>query len=210
MTAIDAALITRLFRWATDRTLWRDSVYTANRPSSTSESYELLVIGGPPGVGKSSVGQEVAYQLKTSRIGHAYIEGDCMDWCYPRRPDMFEKNVAALWANYAADGCRRLIYTNTASIGSADRIAAAMGGQTRVFGVLLTCTTETARQRLTQRETGKARDWHIERTDAVGKEFASIDLPDWAIRVPTDQRTTADIAGEIVQYTGWLTAYDPS
>jgi hypothetical protein len=165
----------------------------------------LLVIGGRSGVGKSSVGQEVAYQLKAARVAHAYVEGDCMDWCYPWRPDLFEKNLAALWGNYAAAGCRRLIYTNTASIGSAGRIAGAMGGRTRIVGVLLTCTTETARRRLARRETGKALDWHVERTEAVGEEFAAIELPDWAVRVSTDERTVADIASHIVQHTGWLT-----
>ena len=103
--------------------------------------YELLVIGGRSGVGKSSVGFEIAAQLESADIAHAYLEGDCMDWVYPKKPGLAEKNLSAIWQNYAAAGYRRLIYTNTASVGSAGHITGAMGGPTRVVGALLTSAT---------------------------------------------------------------------
>jgi hypothetical protein len=165
--------------------------------------YDLLVIGGRSGVGKSSVGFEIAAQLEAADVPHAYLEGDCMDWVYPQRPGLAEKNIAAIWQNYAAAGYRRLIYTNTASIGSAADITGAMGGRTRVVGALLTCTDETARGRLTGREIGSTLDWHLTRSEIVGREFAAATLPSWATRVSTDGRKVADIAAEIVALTGW-------
>jgi len=33
----------------------------------------------------------------------------------PDRAAITERNLAAVWANFAAVGCRRLVYTNTAS-----------------------------------------------------------------------------------------------
>lgn len=89
---------------------------------SGRDSYELLVIGGRSGVGKSSVGSEVAFQLESAHVAHAYVEGDCMDWAYPWQPNLFHKNLTDFWKNYVAAGYRRLVYTNTASIGSAKDI----------------------------------------------------------------------------------------
>lgn len=79
-----------------------------------------------------------------------------------------------------------------------------MGGQTRVVGALLTCTDENARERLSAREIGGALDWHLSRTEIVGKELATVTLPDWAVRVATDDRPVIDIARELIELTGWL------
>lgn len=166
--------------------------------------YELLVIGGRSGVGKSSVGFEIAAQLESADVAHAYLEGDCMDWVYPKKPGLAEQNLSAIWQNYAAAGYRRLIYTNTASVGNAELITTAMGGRTRVVGALLTCTDETAGQRLQSREIGSTLDWHLTRSAIVGRELAEVTLPPWAVRVRTDERTVTDIAREIVMLTGWL------
>ncbi|GAA3106781.1 hypothetical protein [Nonomuraea salmonea] len=61
-------------------------------------------------------------------MAHCLIEGD--DLCEahpapdgdPHRTAMTEANLAAVWANYAALGYRRLIYTNTVSVLEADLI----------------------------------------------------------------------------------------
>ena len=83
---------------------------------------EVVLIGGRSGVGKSSVGWEVAAQLAAADIGHALIEGDFLDAVHPapagdpHRSRLTCRNLAALWANYADLGCRRLVYTNTAGV----------------------------------------------------------------------------------------------
>jgi len=86
------------------------------RTPSTRSS--LLLIGGRSGVGKSSVGYEMTHQLTAARIRHALIEGDTLDeaWPPPWEHHLAERNLAAMWANYAELGYRRLIYTNTASV----------------------------------------------------------------------------------------------
>lgn len=171
---------------------------------------EALVIGGRSGVGKTSVGYEIADQLEAAGIVHFHVEGDNLDEAYPkpylnpRTSWLCEANLSALWTNYAALGYRRMIYTNTAAAIEPESgwISRAMG-DARVIPVLLTASDETAAARLADREIGGAYDWHVERSNTAARELDVI-VPERVPRVPTDGRTVADIAREIVELTGWV------
>jgi hypothetical protein len=110
-----------------------------------------------------------------------------------------------MWANYRALGYRRMIYINTASVFDdvLDQLTAAMGDRPKVTAVLLTCTDETARRCLSQREIGSALDRHLERSAATAREVSS-GAPHWVHRLPTDDRSVAEIATEITGLVGWL------
>jgi hypothetical protein len=166
---------------------------------------EVLFIGGRAGSGKSSVGNEVHAQLSAARVWHAFIEGDNLDLAYPPpwQRHLAEQNLAAVWSNYRALGYRRLIYTNTASVRAMDSLTAAMGDSPNVTAVLLTCGDGTARQRLAQREIGGALEAHIERGQVAARELDKL-APTWVHRVPTDGRTVADIAAEVIGLAGWI------
>ena len=172
------------------------------------ERTEALLIGGRSGVGKSTVGWELSAQLQAVRIAHAYVEGDILDQIFPApesdptRAKITEANLAALWRNYAAAGCRRLIYTNTVSVLEPDLIARAMGGSPRVTMVLLTAEDATARQRLSGREIGSQFEPHVERSAKMSEHLENT-VPDSVRRVRTDGRTVVEIAREIVGLTGW-------
>ena len=137
------------------------------------ERPEALLIGGRAGVGKTTAGWEVSAQLQAAQIAHALVEGDNMDQIFPAPPDdphrsgITEANLAAMWRNYSAVGCRRLIYTNTVSILEPDLIARAMGTDPRIIGVLLTADDDTARQRLSGREIGSQLDAHVIRSAKI-------------------------------------------
>ncbi|MEV6276825.1 hypothetical protein [Nocardia sp. NPDC051832] len=110
-----------------------------------SAATEVLFIGGRSGVGKSSVGYEVHAQLSAAGVRHCLIEGDFLDMAaYPPMDSrgLAERNLAAMWANYRALGCRRMIYINTASVVAdvVESLAAAMGDHPVAAGILLTCT----------------------------------------------------------------------
>ncbi len=83
---------------------------------------EVLLIGGRAGVGKSTVGWEVSAQLCAAEVAHVVVEGDFLGQVHPapkgdpRRSKIVERNLAAVWGNYAELGYRRLIYTNTVSV----------------------------------------------------------------------------------------------
>ncbi|MEU9714366.1 hypothetical protein [Streptomyces sp. NPDC047976] len=174
---------------------------------------EVLLIGGRSGVGKSAVGWEVSVRLRAARVAHCLVEGDNLDQAHPAPPGdpdrsrLTEANLAALWRNYTALGQRRLIYTNTFSVLDPALITRAMGGTPRVIGVLLTAADATARRRLAVRETGSQYDAHVRRSDLMSRRLEA-EAPPWVVRVPTDGRSVADIALDLVALTGWAAGED--
>jgi deoxyadenosine/deoxycytidine kinase len=169
---------------------------------------KALFIGGRIGVGKSSVGYEVHAQLSVARVRHCLIEGDNLEMAWPAPHEhglrLAEQNLAAMWANYRAFGYRRMIYTNTASVFEdvVSALAAAMGDSPQVTAVLLTCSDETARQRLARREIGAELNRHIERSDLMARRLSRL-APAWVHRVPTDSGAVTDIATEVIALTNW-------
>lgn len=171
---------------------------------------EVLLIGGRAGVGKTTVGWEVSARLRAAQVAHAVIDGDFMGAVHPappgdeQRSDITARNLAAVWANYADLGYRRLVYTNTASVldMAAPMFRRAMGDDVRLVRVLLTATDETAAQRLTGRELGSELE-HEMRSSRRKARLLDEHAPADVLRVPTDGRTVIDIAAEVVAATGW-------
>ncbi|MEV8266834.1 adenylyl-sulfate kinase [Microbacterium sp. NPDC076911] len=168
-------------------------------------STDVIFIGGRSGVGKSSVAAEASHILARADIRHAVIEGDNLDQAYPEPwrngIDLAEQNLAAMWRNYRSAGYSRLIYTNTVSVLQIPTLVAALGPDVRSFGALLTATDTTAAQRLAQREIGSALEEHIERSNLAA---ARLDAANTAHTIITDNRSTADIAREMLSAAGWL------
>ncbi|MEU6444912.1 hypothetical protein [Streptomyces sp. NPDC047046] len=172
-------------------------------------TYELLLIGGGAGVGKTSVGFEVSAALREAGTAHCLIEGDFMDQIHPapaedpHRSAITERNTAAVWANYAALGQRRLVYTNTVSVLEAPMLARAMGGdEVRTTLVLLTATAATVRERLAAREIGSEAEAHIERSLRMARRLDA-EAPAATVRIATDGRSVPDIAADVVRASGW-------
>ncbi|MGJ5801994.1 hypothetical protein ACSCB1_23125 [Streptomyces europaeiscabiei] len=172
-------------------------------------AYELLLIGGGAGVGKTTVAWEVSAALQGRGTAHCLIEGDYMDQIHPAPQDdphraaITERNTAALWSNYAALGQRRLVYSNTVSILEAPMISRAMGGgEVRATCVLLTAGETTVRERLAQREIGSQLTAHIERSLRNGRELDE-KAPAGTVRIPTDGRSVEDIAVDVIKAAAW-------
>jgi hypothetical protein len=165
---------------------------------------EALLIGGRSGAGKTTVGYEVSEQLRRREIAHALVDGDNLDMVYPpvEGPALAEANLAAIWRNYRALGHHRLIYVNTVSVLEDEMVRRALGGEVAITGVLLTAGDATILGRLGQREIGSALGAHLERSATAARHLEET-AGDAVHRVPTDDRTVADIAAEIVGLTGW-------
>jgi len=174
---------------------------------------EVLLIGGRAGVGKTTVGWEVSARLRGAEVAHAVIDGDFMGAVHPapagdpHRALVAERNLAAVWANYAGLGYRRLVYTNTVSVldeatGMWRRV---MGDDVRIVRVLLTATDETAGQRLAGRELGSELEQEL-LGSARKARLLDARAPADTLRVVTDGRTVIDIAAEVVASTGWAAA----
>jgi hypothetical protein len=177
---------------------------------------EVLLIGGRAGVGKTTVGWEVSARLRAAEVAHAVIDGDYMGQVHPapagdpHRAAVTERNLTAVWGNYAALGCRRLVYTNTVSVLDAATgvFRRVMGDDVRIVRVLLTAADATAEQRLRGRELGSELEQEI-RNSARKARMLDEGVPAGTVRVATDGRTVCDIADEAVAATGWTGSGGP-
>lgn len=174
---------------------------------------EVLLIGGRAGVGKTSVGWEVSARLRGAEVAHAVIDGDFMGQVHPapegdpHRAAIGERNLTAVWRNYAELGYRRLVYVNTVSVldEATQMFRRAMGDAVRIVRVLLTATDETTERRLTGRELGSELEGEL-RSSARKARLLDERAPADTLRVGTDGRTVIDIAAEVVAATGWVPA----
>lgn len=171
---------------------------------------EALLIGGRAGVGKTTVAWEVSALLDAAGAAHAVVDGDFMGAVRPAPdgdPDrslITERNLTAVWANYAELGLHRLVYTNTVSVlaGSTPMFERAMGAGVRCVRVLLTASDATAAERLAGRETGSGLERELLNSARKARLLDAQAPPD-AVRVATDGRTVVDIAARVVALTGW-------
>jgi hypothetical protein len=77
----------------------------------------ILVLTGPVGVGKTAVLYEVDRLLIEAGVAHASVELEELArcWAQSNKTDLTNRaalvygNLAAVWANYAAHGARRLV-----------------------------------------------------------------------------------------------------
>lgn len=167
---------------------------------------EVLFIGGRSGVGKTSVAAEISRQLADADIWHALIEGDNLGQAHPepwrQGIPIVERNLALMWRNYRDLGYHRLIYTNTASVLNIGSLIEAIGGDVIATGILLTASDETAAQRLARREIGTGLSYHLEASKR-GADHLAANVSDQIHRVPTDDRSIALIASEVLGLTSW-------
>lgn len=167
---------------------------------------DVVFIGGRSGTGKTSVGFEMHAQLSAADISHCLIDGDFLDMAHPApwEHNLAERNLTAIWANYRALGYHRMIYTNTVSVLPEEiaRLTTAVGDNPNVIAVLLICTDATARKRLGQREIGSALDQHLTSSDHTSTRLQGGAVTS-AHHIPTDDRTIASIAADIISLTGW-------
>ncbi|MET9257673.1 hypothetical protein [Streptomyces sp. NPDC003717] len=171
---------------------------------------EALLIGGRAGVGKTSVAWEVSALLRARDMPHAVLEGDYLGQVHPAPADdpdrsrLTEANLAALWANLARTGCRRLVYTNTVSVlpETAGMFRRAMGEEVRIVRVLLTASDTTTLARLTGRERGSELEDEI-RGSVRKARLLDERAPADAVRIATDGRSVPDLAREVVAATRW-------
>ena len=172
---------------------------------------EVLLLGGRAGVGKTTVGWEVSARLRAAHVAHAVIDGDFMGQVHPapegdpHRAAIAERNLIAVWGNYAELGYRRLVYVNTVSVleESTGVFRRAMGDGVRIVRVLLTASDETTGRRLAGREIGSELEQEL-RGSVRKARMLDARAPAGTLRVGTDGRTVIDIAAEVTAATGWV------
>ena len=168
---------------------------------------EVLLIGGPAGVGKSTVGWEVSVQLDRLGVAHWHLEGDVLDAAWPRPADdqdgqrLTVNTMRAMASVFAGEGYRRCVYVQTASVVDAHLVTQALG-DVHMVGVLLTASEITRFERLSTREIGSDLDRHLVSTRRMAAHLHEA-TPAWVDRVPTDGRTVTAIAEDVIGRSGW-------
>ena len=170
----------------------------------------VLVITGPPGVGKTVVAAAMSDLLDGAGVPHAMVDADQLRWSYPApEHDRFRvglglRNLAAVWANYQSEGAGRLILADVVENRSdVDGYRAAIPGAA-ITVVRLDATLPTIERRLRGRESGASLVWHLRRAAELAPLMERNHVGD--LLIATDERAVQDVARETLARTHWLTA----
>ena len=168
----------------------------------------LLLLSGPVGVGKSSVGAAAAELLETRQIPHTFIDFDHLRYTFPRpESDLWNnqlglKNLKAIWTNCEQAGARNLVVSYVIEEQTfVDQLISAVGGA-RAITVQLTARMDTLEARLKQRESAARLDWHLHRAKELSTLLLGHDVP-CDCRIATDGRTAEDVAEEVAAKVNW-------
>lgn len=174
----------------------------------TSLAVPILIVTGPVGVGKTTVAEEMGYQLAAAEVPHATVDFDTLTACYPRPADddawgtkLGLRNLAALWKNYQHAGARRLLIARVIeSRSELDGFRNAVPGA-HIVVVRLRARPETLQARVRQRSQGDMK-WHLDRAVELAVQMDARPVEDFLVE--TEDREPSTIAREILERAGWL------
>lgn len=162
----------------------------------------LLLISGPVGVGKTTVGNEVSSSLDQRNVAHTLIDMDVLAETYPRPPDdQFATRLALLnlrdvCLNCLVAGSKNLVIPRVIETrNDVEQIQRAIPNSTLTI-CQLRASDETLIERVRTREFGSGRAWHEARALELARSLQGKAPADFV--VDTDGRSPVDIAAEVV------------
>lgn len=172
-------------------------------------SIPVLLITGPVGVGKTTVGSEISELLNGQETPHALVDMDCLRDCHPSRAnDPFHtvlgmKNLAAMWPNFQAVGAQRLVIVDVLEARSdLEHYRAAIPGAA-ILVVRLRASVPTLLSRVERRQMWSGREWHLHRAAELAAQMERDRVED--ILIDTEGKSPVTIAQEILTQSGWMT-----
>jgi len=166
----------------------------------------VLVISGPCGAGKSSVGFECLDLLEAAGVAVAMIDAE-LAYFHPKPDDdpqgtrVAEQALAAVAPVYAAAGIERLLLPRVIERPRhLDLVHAALPGA-RFQIAWLEVPMETIATRLAAREVGSALNWHLRRAEEIRSNAIAHDLFDFTVN---GDRTVREVSLDVLAHAGWL------
>ena len=155
-----------------------------------------IVLSGPVGVGKTTVGIALGELLEERGIACAFSDFDGLTEISPRSPgDRFGSglgllNLASVWRHARDCGARCLIVPRVMEAQNDVEGVRSAVGHADVVVVRLTAPLGVLRERLRQRERGAALDWHLRRAEELAPQLEATGPADHVVeaggRVPQD------------------------
>jgi len=153
---------------------------------------EVLVINGPCGAGKSSVGFECLEVLEERGIPTAMVDAE-LAYFHPQRgmgEDVAERALAAIWPVYRDEGIDRLLLPRVIEKPlHLELVRRAVPGA-RIQIAWLDVPPELNAQRLRERERGTGLEWHLNRAEEIRRNARS-DFADFEVDGSRDLRAIA-------------------
>jgi GNAT superfamily N-acetyltransferase len=166
---------------------------------------EVLVISGPCGAGKSSVGFECLELLEEGGVAAAMIDAE-LAYFHPKPEEdpqgtrVAERALAALAPIYESAGIGRLLLPRVVERRRhLELVHAALPGA-RFQVVWLQVSAETIAERLAVREIGSGLEWHLQRAEEIRRNALEQDLFDFVV---DGERPVRDVSLEVLRLAGW-------
>jgi hypothetical protein len=167
---------------------------------------DVLVISGPCGAGKSSVGFECLGLLEAAGVDAAMIDAE-LAYFHPKPDDdpqgtrVAEQALAAVAPVYAAAGVERLLLPRVIERPRhLELVQAALPGA-RLQIAWLEVPMETIAARLAAREIGSALEWHLRRAVEIRSNAAANVLFDFTVN---GDRTVREVSLDVLAHAGWF------
>ena len=165
---------------------------------------DVLIISGSMGAGKSTVLAEASDILCAEGVTHAAIDLDALTIGHlpPNATFLLERNLAALWNNYAKFGIRRVILAG--AIETPERLEEIRRSipDARIVIARVLASLRTMQHRIRWRERGMLQSEFIERVSLLEAELDAADLHDFV--VDNESRPVTAVARELLTTAGWL------
>jgi adenylylsulfate kinase-like enzyme len=165
-----------------------------------------VLLRAPVGGGKTTVAATLNWVLSEHDVAHAVLELDWLSSSWPRIGQwnrvLRTRNLQAVTTEYRAVGIERFVVAGVVELREEiDEITDAIGVPAiTVCGLRAPVSVLT--ERVTQRDTGRVRQWHVDRAAVLAAQMANDGLDD--LVVDTEGKDHEAVAREIATRVGWI------